>query len=110
MDVDTAFLNLELQEEVYMEIPKLFELVTTGVNFKQHCLQLRKALYRLKQALRVWFLTVNTFFANISFKPYNSNPNLFVRNRIYILLFVDDMLIISKRLEVDHVKVTIKKK
>jgi len=110
MDVDTAFLNLELQEEVYMEIPKLFELVTTGVNFKQHCLQLRKALYRLKQALRVWFLTVNTFFANISFKPYNSDPNLFVRNGIYILLFVNDILIISKRLEVDHVKVTIKKK
>ena len=93
-----------------MEILKLFELVTISVNFKQHCLQLQKVLYRLKQVLRVWFLTVNTFFANISFKPYNLNLNLFVRNRIYILLFVDNILIISKRLKVDYVKVTIKKK
>ena len=110
MDVDTAFLNPELQEEVYMEIPEFFELVTMGADPKQYCLRLRKALYGLKQAPRVWFLTVNAFFADIGFKPSNSDPNLFVKNGVYILLFVDDMLIIGKRLEVDHVKVTIKKK
>jgi uncharacterized membrane protein len=58
----------------------------------------------------VWFLAVNAFFAKIGFKPSNLDPNLFVRNGVYILLFVNDMIIISKRSEVDHVKVTIKKK
>jgi uncharacterized membrane protein len=58
----------------------------------------------------VWFLAVNAFFAKIGFKPSNLDLNLFVRNRVYILLFVDDIMIISKRSEVDHVKVTIKKK
>jgi len=58
----------------------------------------------------VWFLTVNTFFVNIGFKPSNSNLNLFVKNKVYILLFVNNILIISKRLKVDYVKVTIKKK
>ena len=93
-----------------MEIPKFFELVIIGANSKQYCLQLQKALYRLKQALQVWFLTVNAFFADIGFKPSNLNLNLFVKNEVYILLFVDNMLIISKRLKVDYVKVTIKKK
>ena len=51
MDVDTAFFNLELQEEVYIEILKFFKLVIIGTNFKQYCLQLQKALYKLKQAL-----------------------------------------------------------
>jgi uncharacterized membrane protein len=58
----------------------------------------------------VWFLAVNAFFAKISFKPSNLDPNLFVRNGVYILLFVDNIMIISKRSEVDHVKVIIKKK
>ena len=53
MDVDTAFLNPDLEEEVYMEIPEFFELVTPGVDPKQYCLRLRKALYGLKQALQV---------------------------------------------------------
>ena len=110
MDVDTAFLNLELTEEVYMEILKFFELTNTGVDPRQHCLRLRKALYGLKQAPRVWFLTVNAFFADIGFRPSNSDPNLFIRNGVYILLYVDDMLIISKRSEVDQIKVTIKQK
>jgi len=110
MDVDTAFLNPDLEEEVYMEIPEFFELVTLGVNPKQYCLRLRKALYGLKQAPRVWFKTVNAFFADLGFKPGNSDPNLFIRNGVYILLFVDDMLVIGKRSEVDHVKATIKKK
>ena len=93
-----------------MEIPKFFELVIISTNSKQYCLQLQKALYKLKQVLQVWFLTVNAFFADISFKPSNLNSNFFVKNRVYILLFVNNMLIISKRLKVDYVKVTIKKK
>jgi len=53
IDVDIAFLNPDLEEEVYIEIPKFFELVTLGVDPKQYCLRLRKALYGLKQALQV---------------------------------------------------------
>jgi Reverse transcriptase (RNA-dependent DNA polymerase) len=110
IDVDTAFLNLKLKEEVYIEIPEFFELATIGVDPKQYCLRLRKALYKLKQTPQVWFLAVNAFFAKIGFKPSNLDPNLFVRNGVYILLFVDNIMIISKRSEVDHVKVIIKKK
>ena len=58
----------------------------------------------------MWFKTVNAFFADLGFKPSNLDLNLFIRNGVYILLFVNDMLVISKRSEVDHIKATIKKK
>ena len=47
MDVQTAFLYGDLEEEAYMERPDGFEAV------EGHCLRLRKSLYSLKQAPRV---------------------------------------------------------
>ena len=51
MDVKSAFLNGELQEEVYVELPPGFVL-------KEHegkVLRLVKALYGLRQAPRAWY-------------------------------------------------------
>ncbi|KRY26489.1 Copia protein, partial [Trichinella britovi] len=49
MDVVTAFLNLNLNEEIYMELP-------TGVDDEnnKYC-RLRKSIYGLKQASRAWY-------------------------------------------------------
>jgi len=48
MDLKSAFLNGDLEEEVYIEQPKGFIL---GNNVKLVC-RLKKALYGLKQAPR----------------------------------------------------------
>jgi hypothetical protein len=52
LDVDTAFLNPTLKEEIYIEIPQFFELLYPDIDFKGKCLRLLKSLYRLKQAPR----------------------------------------------------------
>ena len=40
---------------------------------------------------------VKKFFKSIGLKVANANPNLFIGNKVYILLFVNNMLIIGKR-------------
>jgi len=51
MDVKSVFLNGYLHEEVYVEQPKGF----IDPNFPNHVYKLKKALYALKQAPRVWY-------------------------------------------------------
>jgi hypothetical protein len=75
----------------------LKEFVFELKRVKNAYLKLNKSLYSLKQALRKWFYMVKSFFESIGLKSADANPNLFIGNRVYILLFVDDMLIAGKR-------------
>ena len=50
-EVKNAFLNGDMEEEIYMEVPLEFG---SDVTNKKVC-KLKKALYELKQSLRVWF-------------------------------------------------------
>ena len=50
---------------------------------------------------------VKKFFKSIGLKSVNTDPNLFIGNEVYILLFVDDMLIIRKRQHLNIMKTRI---
>ena len=63
MDVKTAFLNGFLQEEVYLEQPKGFEVCERD----SHVYRLKKALNGLKQAPRAWYSRINTYLLSIGF-------------------------------------------
>jgi hypothetical protein len=51
MDVKTTFLNVFIEEKVYIEQPQGFEVFRR----EPHVCFLRKALYGLKQAPRAWY-------------------------------------------------------
>jgi len=38
MDVNTAFLNLDYEEEIYMQVPDYFELIMLGITKYTHYL------------------------------------------------------------------------
>jgi len=55
IDVNIAFLNPTLEKEVYIEVPRFIKNIFLKVKGLNIYLKLRKALYRLKQASKVWF-------------------------------------------------------
>jgi len=93
MDVKTAFLNGEVEQEVYIEQPEGF--VIHGK--ESHVCKLKKALYGLKQALRAWYGRIDSFLQNIGFSKSIANHNLcikIVQNHPFILvLYVDDLFL-----------------
>ena len=110
VDIDTAFLNPDLKEEVYMKVPEFLEQVYPELGKTQDAfLKLNKSLYGLKQAPRAWFHMVKKFFQELGLKSSMADPNLFTGYGVSILLFVDDMLIVGKRQQVDTMKAKILK-
>ncbi|GMF54557.1 unnamed protein product [Phytophthora fragariaefolia] len=73
-DIETAFLNSDLDEDVYMEPPEGVRVPAGMV-----C-QLRRSLYGLKQAAAVWFKTIRVVFSKLGFSQCRADPCLFVRH------------------------------
>ena len=99
MDVTTAFLNPEIDwDEVYMSLPPGMEWIDTKLyNQGVHIVRLRKALYGLRQALKLWLDEINGFLLSIGFKPSSADLNLYIKGSVLLLLYVDDMIIIVCR-------------
>lgn len=93
-DVKTAFLNGNLEETIYMEVPE-------GIEHKpnQVC-QLKKSLYGLKQASRAWNSKFVHFLKSCGFEQSKADPCVFYgrieESKVIILLYVDDGLILSQ--------------
>jgi hypothetical protein len=105
VDIKTAFLNGELEEDVYVTQPPGFENGDPSVVCK-----LRKALYGLKQSPRAWHKTLNEKLSSMGYTVCKSDAGVYVKTlpngeKAYVLVYVDDLLIISKGMgEVTWVK------
>ena len=96
MDVKTAFLNGELEEEIHMEQLKGF--VIPGKENK--VCKLIKSLYGLKQASKQWHAKFDqTMLAN-GFKINECDKCVYIKDtpnhQVIVCLYVDDILIISR--------------
>ena len=69
MAVKTAFLNGELEEEIYMKQPEGF--VVRGHGDKVY--KLNRALYGLKQVSRQWYRKFHQAIGEIGFVPKNAD-------------------------------------
>lgn len=93
LDVKTAFLNSNLELEIYVRQPKHFEDKT----FPGYLWRLKKALYGRKQASRECWKTVHQFLETHNFKALKTDTciyQLILPNGTIILLahYVDDIL------------------
>jgi hypothetical protein len=95
LDVFTAFLNLKIDNDnIYMELPNGMDWVDkcTPKGAKVHLL---KSLYGLKQSPRLWYQAINAFLLSLGFKQLSTDPNLYIKDGVLLLLYVDDILIVS---------------
>ncbi|KAA0055650.1 hypothetical protein E5676_scaffold16G00150 [Cucumis melo var. makuwa] len=98
MDVKTAFLNDDLEEEIYMEQPEGFIVHDQ----ESKVCKLDKPLYGLKQALKQWHEKLENLLMSKGFTVNESNKCIYYKTEgrlcIIICLYVDDMLIFGSNL------------
>ncbi|MBW0489909.1 hypothetical protein O181_029624, partial [Austropuccinia psidii MF-1] len=96
MDVQSAFLNAPLQEEICLEIPQ-----GVPANKETQVLQLNKALYGLKQASLAWYKHLSNWLITSNFQCSITDPCVFWRKGkkpIWIYIHVDDLAIFGPNL------------
>jgi Reverse transcriptase (RNA-dependent DNA polymerase) len=98
VDVKTAFLYGELDEELYMEQPKGFK--TKGQEHK--VLRLKHTIYGLCQAALQWWKALDKSMASIGFKCLQSDSGIFVYkdkgDLVIAVVYVDDTLFLGSNL------------
>ncbi|GJR21441.1 putative ribonuclease H-like domain-containing protein [Tanacetum coccineum] len=92
IDVKSAFLYGEIEEEVYVTQPKGFE----DPHFPKHVYRVVKALYGLHQAPRAWYARLSTFLLKHNYRRGTIDKTLFIkknsRDIILVQVYVDDII------------------
>jgi hypothetical protein len=93
MDVKTAFLNGDLEEEVYMKQPEGFP----SSDGEQLVCKLKKSMYGLKQASRQWYLKFHNVISSFGFVENIMDQCMYQKvsgSKIcFLVLYVDDILL-----------------
>lgn len=74
LDVNDAFLQGTLTEEVYMDQPPGF----VDADKPDYVCRLHKAVYGLKQAPRAWYIELRTFLLSLGFQNSLADTSLFI--------------------------------
>ncbi|MCY6488205.1 reverse transcriptase domain-containing protein, partial [Actinobacillus pleuropneumoniae] len=94
LEVKTAFLHRDLEEEIYMQQPQGYEVKGKE---KLVC-RLKKSLYGLKQAPRQWYLKFDKFMSEQGYTRCHSDHYVYLKRKndgsyIILLLYVDGIFV-----------------
>jgi hypothetical protein len=87
-DIEVAFLNGDLEHEMFMDCP-------AGMDHADNeCLLLQKTIYGLTQSARMFFMKLSKILKDIGFVQSKSDQCLFVRRNglgiVLLIVYVDD--------------------
>lgn len=125
LDIGTAYLNVKLEEKIFMELPNLFEEILLGMAEKEKlnktkagqelarkitrmlsdvkignkvCI-LKRSLYGLRQAGRQWNKRIDQELHKLEMKFLESDPCVYIAKRVndimLLAVYVDGMLLAS---------------
>jgi hypothetical protein len=88
MDVTSAFLYGELQEEIYMKSPP-------GYPTPGEACRLIKCIYGLNQSSREWYACLSKTLIKMRFRKADFDPCVFIHKtgEVVIAIYLDDILI-----------------
>ena len=106
VDVETAFLEGDMDTELYMTIPQGLEMFDQVED--DDCLPLLKCIYGSVQAARQWWKKFITTLESFGFKRSPVDPCVLMRQDedgiIIVCCYVDDALLIGHQAAIDKTK------
>lgn len=93
LDIEMAYINGDLEENVYMKQPEVF------VKSEEEDLVslLKKSIYGLKQSGRQWHKKLDSKLKTHGMNPLNSDKCFYVKrfnqNILFVLVYVDDLVV-----------------
>ena len=93
LDVATAFLNGELEEEIFMKQPQQFE----EKGKESLVCKLKRSIYGLKQSSRCWNEALDKHLKKMGFRQSNNDPCIYILQSggetFIIAVYVDDIIL-----------------
>ena len=89
VDYVAAFVQSDIDTEVYVEMPR-------GFTQPGKVLKLKKSLYGLKQSPRNHYQNLKSKLEKLKFEACESDPCLFVSDKVIALVYVDDTLLYAR--------------
>ena len=112
IDISTAYLNADIDHEIYVQLPKHMEEKEYKLNHGEKVVhKVEKAIYGLKQSGYLWYNTLVKYLKSVGFEERGEIPCVLVKpqkknkSKISIIVgfFVDDMIISgASKNEVDN--------
>lgn len=100
LDVNNAFLNGDLNEEVYMDLPLGYQppvMQLSSSSSTQLVCKLHKSIYGLRQASRQWYSKFSSVLLASGFHQLGSDHSLFIKGSgdslLATLVYVDDIIV-----------------
>ncbi|KAG7336872.1 reverse transcriptase RNA-dependent DNA polymerase, partial [Nitzschia inconspicua] len=111
VDITTAFLHGDMEEEVYMKCPDGIDLIEEGWNLDNDCVELLQTIYGTKQAARQYWKKFMYFMKEKGFERTHAEPCLLKRidsnGTVVICVYVDDCLLTGDRKAINAAMVDI---
>lgn len=102
LDVKTAFLNGDLEEEIYVNQPEGFE--KTQESHKVYKLQ--RSLYGLRQSPRAWNIKLDGMLKQLKFQKCTKEQSVYKRqigdSFLIIAVYVDDLFVTGSSISIIH--------